>query len=267
MAIKLIAMDLDGTLLNSKKLISERNLKALQAAKARGVYITLATGRMYMAAAYFGGLIGANAPLICCNGAHVQAYDADQPVFMKLHDDNIAQEILALCRQKDWYVQWYVGDQIYAIDFRPEMFASYKTVEGFVVQAVGENYLPYVHDVIQIVVRDREGKVARIAGELKARFAGKIDVQQNTGYSVDLTPPGITKAVGIEALRLHLGVARDEIMVCGDADNDLAMLEYAGLSVVTENGLPEAKALADFVTASCDADGVGRAIEKYILQI
>ncbi|MGL6014764.1 MAG: HAD hydrolase family protein, partial [Selenomonadaceae bacterium] len=54
--------------------------------------------------------------------------------------------------------------------------------------------------------------------------------------------------------------------VCGDADNDLAMLEYAGLSVVTENGLPEAKALADFVTASCDADGVGRAIEKYILQ-
>lgn len=266
MAIKLVAMDLDGTLLNSQKIVSERNLAAIAAAKAQGVYITLATGRMYSAAAYFGRIIGANAPLVCCNGAMVRAVGAAEDVFVKLYPEDVAKAVLAECQAHGWYAQWYIGDQIYAESFRPEMFNSYKTVKNFTVREVGRDFLPYVHDVVQIVVRDLQGEVEAIANHLSRKFSGLLEAQQNTGYSVDLTPPGVTKAVGIEALRKYLGIERDEIMVCGDADNDLAMLEYAGFSVVTDNGLPQAKALADFITDSCDADGVGKAIERYVVQ-
>jgi Cof subfamily protein (haloacid dehalogenase superfamily) len=266
MAIKLVAMDLDGTLLNSQKTVSARNLAAIEAAKNKGVYITLATGRMYAAAAYFGKVIGANAPLICCNGAMVRSIGADQNVFARFYKDEIAKAVLAECQEKNWYAQWYIDDQIYAEDFRPELFNSYKTVENFSINEVGRDFSSYVHDVIQIVIRDENGQVPAIADYLSKKFAGELDAQQNTGYSVDLTPPGVTKAVGIKALGKYLGIEQHEIMVCGDADNDLAMLEYAGLSVVTQNGLPQAKALADFVTDSCDDDGVGKAIERYILE-
>lgn len=266
MAIKLVAMDLDGTLLNSQKLVSARNLAAIEAAKARGVYVTIATGRMYMAAAHFANVIGANAPLICCNGAQVRDVAAADNVFVKHHAEDTTRDILQTCQDNDWYAQWYIGDQIYAPNYRQELFDAYRTVAGFSINEIGSDFLPYTSDVIQIVVRDKNGKVPEIADYFRRNFRGQIDVQQNTGYSVDLTPPGITKAVGIEALRQHLGLDREEIMACGDADNDLSMLEYAGFSVVTDNGLPEAKALADFVTDSCDEDGVGKAIERYVLQ-
>lgn len=267
MSIKLIAMDLDGTLLDSKKLISQRNMEAIAAARKAGVYVTLATGRMYSAAAYFARQIEANAPVVCCNGSMVRTPGARESVFEKLYDDDVAKAVLSECYENGWYAQWYVGEEIYAESFRREMFDSYKTVKDFTIREVGKNFLPYVHDVVQIVVRDGEGRVPQIAAYLAEKYKGGLSAQQNTGYSVDLTPPGITKASGLEALRLHLGLKTEEIMVCGDADNDLAMLAYAGLSIVPENGTDEAKALADYITASCDEDGIGKAIEKFVLEV
>jgi hypothetical protein len=265
MAIKLIAMDLDGTLLNSGKRISERNLAAIRAAAERGVGVTIATGRMYMAAAYFGREISANVPLICCNGTVVQAIDTDVPLFIKHYDANVVRDVLTLCHDKGWYAQWYIGNNVYAEDFRPKMFKAYQTVEDFHVIEVGNDFLSYTENVIQIVIRNFEGEIPAIVKQLSHTFEGKLRPQQNTGVSVDLTPPGMNKAVGLEKLMQSLGLTPNEVMVCGDADNDLEMLEFAGLSIVTANGLPQAKALADFVTDSCDKDGVGKAIERFVL--
>lgn len=265
MAIKLIAMDLDGTLLNSDKEISARSLAALRAAKAKGVGVTIATGRMFLSAVYFGRQIGANVPLICCNGSMVQAMDAAEPVFVRTLSKETAQELLMLCHARGWYAQWYIGSKVYAEVFRPEYFYSYRTVKDFKIHAVGDEFLEYTDQVIQCVIRDLDGRIQEVVTELAPRFAGRIEPQQNTGFSVDLTPPGVDKAVGLEALMKHCGLTRDEVMVCGDADNDLAMLRFAGTSVVMENGLPQAKELATYITASNDDDGVAKAIEDLVL--
>ena len=266
MSIKLIAMDLDGTLLNSQKVITPRTFAALQAAKERGIYVTIATGRMYMAAAYFGKMIGAQVPVICCNGGLVRGDSTQPPIFVKCYEEAVAREVLTECYKNDWYAQWYIDTQIYAKDFRPDMFGSYRTVEGFNLNAVGEDFLPYTKDVIQIVIRDKDGGVAAITEKIRAEFSGLLDSQQNTDISVDLTPPGINKAVGLKALLDHLNLSPDEVMACGDGDNDLAMLEYAGFSVATGNALSQAKQAADVVTDTCDQDGIGKAIERYVLQ-
>lgn len=266
MAIKLIAMDLDGTLLNSDKLISARNLAAIEAAKARGVGVTIATGRMYRAAAFFGRIIKANVPLICCNGGLVRSMKQERPVFVRHVDRTAVRELLQLCHDRNWYAQWYIGDEIYAESYKPEYFASYRTVQDFSVKEVGDDFLSYTDNVIQCVIRDKEGKIDDVVAELRKRFSKTIFPQQNTGYSVDLTPPGINKAVGLAALMKRLGITVDEVMACGDADNDLEMLRFAGTSVVPVNGQPEAKALASYIAPDNDEDGIGRAIEALVLK-
>ncbi len=266
MAIKLIAMDLDGTLLNSDKLISARNLAAIEAAKKRGVGVTIATGRMYRAAAFFGRIIQANVPLICCNGGLVRSLQQEEPVFVRHVAAKAVRELLKLCHERNWYAQWYSADEIYAESYKPEYFASYRTVQDFSVREVGADFLSYTDDVIQCVIRDKQGKIDTVVAEIQKNFSKTIFPQQNTGYSVDLTPPGINKAVGLEALMKSLGITADEVMTCGDADNDLEMLRFAGTSVVPANGQPEAKALASYIAPDNDEDGIGRAIEELVLK-
>ena len=110
------------------------------------------------------------------------------------------------------------------------------------------------------MIRDLTGRI-----DEKVRLPGEIAAQQNTGTSADLTPPGVTKALGLSFLMEQYGLTPAEVMACGDADNDLPMLRFAGTAVVPENGLPEAKALATYHAASNDEDGIAKAIEQFVL--
>ncbi len=265
MAIRLIVMDLDGTLLTSEKMVSDYSKDVLRRAMEKGVAVTLATGRMLLSASYFGRIIGANAPIISCNGALVQALDATEPLFLRAFPPETVAELLTFARENGWYAQWYIGDDIYAEDFRPEYFTAYRTVQGFAVHEVGEDFSPYVEGVAQVVVRDLAGGVGAIAASIRERFAGRVDPQQSKGYTLDLVPTGVSKATGIEAILRATGIRADEVMACGDSDNDLSMRRLAGTSVVTANGQEEAKALATYLAPSCDEDGVARAIEELVL--
>lgn len=265
MAIKLIVMDLDGTLLNTDKLISKGNREAIRKAQAKGVLTTIATGRMYLSAAFFAKQFEANAPLITCNGSMVKALDKEQPLFERVFPEDLLKELLTLSHERAWYVQWYSGTEIFAEDFRPEYFYAYRTSEGFKLLEVGDKYLQYAKDVNQVVVRNLHGEIPEILTEIKARFGDAILPQQNTGLTVDLTPPGVSKAVGIEAIMKAYGIQKDEVMACGDADNDLKMLAFAGTSVVPANGSADAKALATYHAPSCNEDAIKKAIEDLVL--
>lgn len=258
-------MDLDGTLLNSERRVSSRTLAALRLAKQKGVHLTIATGRMLNSAENFGRIIGADVPLIACNGSLVQAIDADKPLFVRMLPDETVRRLMIMCHEQHWYYQWYVGKDIYAEEYRPEFFRVYRTVKDFKVVEVGDNFLAHAHNVIQCVVRDLTGGIADIAAQLKAAFPHEIKLQQNTGTSSDITAPGVDKALGLKALTDYLGLTAAEVMACGDGDNDVPMLEFAGTSVVPANGLPMVKEKADFLAPSHDEDGIAAAIEKFVL--
>lgn len=263
--IKLIALDLDGTLLNSEKRVTPYTRGVLRRAMARGVHVTLATGRMIGGAAYFGRQVGVNAPLICCNGGVVQGMDAPEPLFMRCLPQETVRRLLTLCHARGWYANWYIGREIFVEHFDAAYFHAYRTVEDFKVREVGDDFLSYTENVIQCVIRDLAGEVAPKVAVVERELPGEIAAQQNTGTSADLTPPGVTKALGLSFLMEQYGLTPAEVMACGDADNDLPMLRFAGTAVVPENGLPEAKALATYHAASNDEDGIAKAIEQLVL--
>ncbi|MCI6158750.1 MAG: Cof-type HAD-IIB family hydrolase [Selenomonadaceae bacterium] len=266
MAIKLIALDLDGTLLTSDKIVSPRTLAAIAAARARGVYVTIATGRMFKGAEVFGRQIEANAPLVCCNGGVVEPIGAEKPIFARKLRPDAVRGILTLCHERNWYVNWYIDNLVYVEHIDNDYFYAYRTVPDLQLQAAGDRFLDYTENVLQCVVRDLSGHVQDMARVIAARFPDDVTVQQNTGCSADITPHGVSKALGLDWLAKRLGIAPEEVMACGDGDNDLSMLRYAGTAVVPANGLPTAKELATYAADSNDEDGIAKAIEELVLR-
>lgn len=266
MSIKLIALDMDGTLLNRQKLVPEQNSTAIKKAMEQGIYVTISTGRMPASASYFAKNLKMNCPVISCNGGVVKSLDTNESIFEAHFPVATIRELIEYAYAKKWYIRWYIGDTIYVPYVDMDMFPAYKTTKGLNIVGVGDNYEPYLENVTQLVVCDLEGNIQKIYDEISTVFAGKIGLQQNTGYTMDITPYGITKAVGLEKLAEYLGIKQEEIMACGDGDNDLTMIEYAGLGVAMENGIDEVKEIAQFITKDCDEAGIAHAIEKFALK-
>ncbi|WP_196595567.1 Cof-type HAD-IIB family hydrolase [Pectinatus frisingensis] len=264
MPIKLIATDLDGTLLNDEKKVSPANIKAFQSAYEQGINITIATGRMHFAAAFFGKAIGANVPVISCNGAMIRDINTDEPIFETYIDDVAVEELLAFFFEHNIYCSWYIGTQKFAPYFSWDMFSGYHTVQGFNMTEVGHNYKPYTKKVTQVVIRSNTKIPLELTQMLEERFKSFVKFQQNTGYTIDITPPDITKAVGLKYLAEYLHIQRENIMTLGDGDNDVAMLGYAGTSAAMGNAIVPAKKAATFITDTCNADGVAKAINKVL---
>jgi len=264
MAIKLIALDLDGTLLTSDKTVTTRTKDILARVMARGVTVTVATGRMLRSALHFTRLIASDAPVICCNGGYVGKAEGE-PVFARYFDPMLTREFLTFAYTRNWYVNWYSGMEIYAPEYREEYFTAYRTTAHFKVNGVGSDYLRYTEHVPQFVLREMDTGIGAYVRAVQEHFGDRLVPQQNTGTSVDINPPGVNKAVGVQALADAMGLTLNEVMVAGDADNDYEMLEMGAFSVVPENGLPGAKERARYVTASNDANGIALAIEKFVL--
>lgn len=264
MAIKLIITDLDGTLLTNEKLISDRNKAAIAKAQEKGVMVTVATGRMCVAAAHYARRIGVTLPIISCNGGLVRPYTG-KAVFTHCFTRELAREVIALCYERDWNVQWYVDDKVYVKKFNAKLFRGYNLIDDFAVTEIGDDFESYLDDVIQIVIRDLDGNIGSIQKFIHEKFQGRLTVQQNTEVSVDVDALGINKAVGIEVLLKELGITKDEVMAFGDADNDIEMIKYVGVGVAMGNAIAEVKEAADLITDDNEHDGVAAAIEKYIL--
>ena len=173
--------------------------------------------------------------------------------------------LIETCYEHDWYIRWYIGDVIYVKYKDARMFPAYKTTKGLNIVEVGNDYKNYINNVTQLVICDINGKIQQIYDYVAEVFKDKLGLQQNTGFTMDVTPPGITKAVGLKKLADYLGVKQEEVMAIGDGDNDLSMIKYAGCGVAMENAIADLKAEASFITKDCDEDGVAYAIEKFVL--
>lgn len=264
MAIKLIVSDLDGTLLNSQKLVSETSINLMQKAAEQNVDVSIATGRMHACAAFFGREIHSKVPVISCNGGMVRTADTDELIYEKYIDDTVAEALLAFLFENDVYCSWYIGIKNLAPYFSWKMFPDYITVKTLNFIETGKAYKKYTHKITQFILRDNKKLPVDILAKLEEKFGKYVSFQQNTGYTIDITPLATDKGTGLKLLAEYLGINQKEIMVLGDGDNDLPMFAYAGLSVAMGNAKNTVKEKATFVTVDCDNDGVAAAIKKVL---
>ncbi len=284
--IKLLALDLDGTLLNSRGEIPEKNLEAIRQAEQIGVLVTIATGRRFRDALPAARLINLNAPLICHNGALLKYADTLRNVAVSLLEKEIVREVLRVGKE-------FGGDALLSADpiGKGVLFYDRVSDENIPLQkyiawskrlhgAEAEEAVHHVANLeavcsaVETVHVSFSGACAPMADlqkVLEVELKDSVNILATVYPSLDFTlidilPSDASKGIGVEKLALMNDLSAENVMTVGDNFNDLEMLEYAGTAVVMGNASPELLECENYhTTLSNDESGVALAIEKFIL--
>ncbi|HEY0380013.1 MAG TPA: Cof-type HAD-IIB family hydrolase [Pyrinomonadaceae bacterium] len=289
MAIRLLALDLDGTLLNSRGELSERNLWAIRAAREKGVRVALVTGRRFRDARPLALELGLDVPVISHNGALTKHARTLETVAVKLLPLEAARAVLSLGRASgaDALVSDAAeGPGVLVYDHMSDnnpALAKYvawaRRIHGEEAEEAVrrvpllEDYLDHapVHVSFSGGVERMKRFEEKLVGKLGARVKVLSTIYPKLDFTLlDVLHPEVSKGVGVEAAARELGLSREEVMAAGDNFNDLEMLQYAGTGVLMGNAEASLRALVANLphyhpTATNDEDGVALAIEKFIL--
>ena len=275
--IRIIALDLDGTLLDSRKNLSDRNRDALAKAAAKGILIVPTTGR------FFGMMPPAVRDLpfvryaITINGAQVYDRETDTAI---VRDEIPLATALAIMEVLDRYDVIY---DCYRANWGWMTAALQAKAEGYATDA---HYLKMVRefrkpvpelkahlrataadgDVQKVMLFSRlvdDACLKDITAEMNARFP-EIKVTSSTGNNIELNISTAHKGNALKRFAEHLGLTLGNCMAFGDGMNDLTMVEAAGLGVAMDNAVPDVKRVADYVTSSNDEDGVASALDRFL---
>lgn len=268
--VRLVAIDMDGTLLNPAHQLTPRVKQAIAAARAQGVRIVLASGRPVSGLAPFLaelGLEGEQDYCIACNGALVQNIGTGQRVveFPLSFDDFLFCERVA--RELGIHFQALDGRRMYT----PNQDISIYTVADSHLSQVPLSYRQ-VEDMdpamqfIKLMMVDAPEVLDAAIACLPAALTDRFAVLKSAPFFLEVFDHRAGKGPGLQRLAEHLGVDRAEVMALGDQENDLTMLQFAGTSVAMGNAIAAVKQAARFETASNAEDGVALAIERFVLQ-
>ncbi len=265
-AYKMIAMDLDDTLLDKQLCISETNLSAIKLARESGVKVVLATGRMYRATLPYASELGLDTPAISYQGALVIKPDTGQVLLHRPVPMASALKIVRELKPYGYHINLYMDDNLFIARQSAEsrLYKSISGVEAIEVGDLEEFLLEKQFDPTKVLVVAREEQLDEIAPGLKSLFGENLHITKSKPHFLEFSHPQATKGHALAEVAGYYGIAREEIIAVGDSYNDLEMLDYAGLSAVVDNARDEIKAKADFVTSANTDGGVARVIRRFI---
>jgi Cof subfamily protein (haloacid dehalogenase superfamily) len=277
MAVRLIALDIDGTLLDSRWQVSETNRAAIAEAARRGIEVALVTGRRYDFALPVARKIDSPVTMIVNNGALIRTQDG-QTHLRHLLPSATAERVLRMT------LPWRDGtavvfdrpreNQVMLEAFNwddPNRYGYYTRNKEFLGQAKPlESCL--VEDPIQVMLTGtvapiREAEAALRGAAFAAEFALAVTIYESKNFAmIDVIHPICSKGSSLAGWAAARGLKREEVMAIGDNHNDLEMLTFAGIPVVMGNSVPELKAFGWHETSSNDENGVAAAIEQFALR-
>lgn len=269
--IKLIALDLDGTLLDSKKCLSRKNREALMACVGRGIEIVPCTGRIWIGVPEFiRSLPGVNYA-ITVNGAVVEDLGNGRTLAEKKLDWETALDLLRFAQNFNVMYDMYIDGKGYGEKRFMENMKNFGIVSALN-KMINETRKP-VPDLIEYLLHTARPveKINYFFSDLEERKLVKdalekrddVIVSSSFSNNLELNAPGATKGDGIACLASHLGIPIEQTMGFGDGENDLSMMRIAGIGVAMANGMDAVKAAADYVTLTNDEDGVAAALEHF----
>lgn len=260
---KLIAVDLDGTLLDDDKRIPPANIAALRAAHARGIHIVAATGRPPRAASWVFEQLGVGGAVLGSGGACVELYPSGDILFEEYLDPSAVRDLALYCRANGCFMFAMKGSDYFYEGDGPEAeyIRNYMKYDGGRVNFTDGGLVFNKGDL-------RTGDPAvtrRVSDELAELLAGRANPVLADKDIIDVNPEGVDKGTALARLAGLLGCDISETMAFGDTDNDVAMIRAAGLGVCMANGMPPALAAADIIAPSNNEAGVAAVINDVIL--
>jgi Cof subfamily protein (haloacid dehalogenase superfamily) len=261
----LIALDLDGTIMGKDRVISRRLRHAFKRATDRGYLVTIATGRGFAPTARYAKDLGVNAPIICYQGALIQDYRDGRAVHSATIPLEAARELVAFSQARQLNFQVYTQDDRAYVGRMDPVAAKIAELAGIPVTAVEDLAGWLSQPPIKFLFLEQEDAVADLVRDMQVHFDGQLQVVRSWDRLIEATGLGASKGDALARLAAHLGISQSRTMAVGDQDNDVSMIAWAGRGVAMGNASPEAKAVADVIAPSVEADGAAWAIERYVL--
>lgn len=270
--IRLIAMDMDGTLLDGSQQIPGENLDALRKATAQGVRIAICSGRTASDVSYFASDAGlSTCAVLALNGACCLEAPHRQPYAVHTMPEATANRVTEVLLGHGVTFACFQASRVIVLENDPGVlkpnwgtFVDRGNPDAY---AYGTEALRHFRGegICKIVYIDREyaPRIEQIRRELQP--IDGLFVTSSWQDNLELMPKGVGKGIALQALAQKLGIPREQVMALGDYDNDLEMIEYAGFGVAMENASPRVKKAARFQTLSNDQCGVANAIRKHVL--
>ena len=265
MAIKLVAVDMDDTLLDGTLQVSPRTCEAIGKAQVQGVVVTIATGRMFTSVLPFAKQLNIQAPLIVYNGGMVRYPISKEMVFHKTIEADVACQIVELFRQRGWFLQSYMNDELYVVE-RSEKVRYYERLANIKAVVVGGEFYSMKHEPTKMLSLGEPHEIQQILKIVNGEFGSEVFATTSKATFLEMTHPSVNKGHALSVLAEKLNIKREEVMAIGDSNNDYPMIEYAGFGVAMGNASDRVKAISQAVTAHNNAHGVAEAIEKYVLR-
>ncbi|HEY1882615.1 MAG TPA: Cof-type HAD-IIB family hydrolase [Candidatus Cybelea sp.] len=263
--IRLVAFDVDGTLVGRNLSISSAVRAAIERMKAAGVSGCLVTGRMYRATLPFARELGFNAPIICYQGAAIIDPESDAVLDHRALENDVVRELASLAERDRMHLQLYRNDEYYCESRNrfSELYASLAQSESIVVPSLREAFAdsPATKGV---VVADAP-EAAAYAVKLRDTLGGRAYVTRSLPEFVEILDPQVDKGAALRFVAERLGVPLEQTAAIGDSWNDAPLLRVAGLGIAMGSSPPELRETADAIVADLEHDGVAEAIERFVL--
>ncbi|CRK80280.1 Cof-type HAD-IIB family hydrolase [Neobacillus massiliamazoniensis] len=268
MTYKMIVLDLDDTLLRDDLTISPRTKQSLMEAQEAGVKVVLASGRPTSAMLPIAEelhLKEYGSFILSFNGGKIINCQTGDEWFSSTLPKEIVHQLYEISRRENVWIHTYVGETI--VTEEPN---QYTDIEGELTKLqikVVDSFVDAVRDPVVKVLMLKEPEIlAKVEKKLQKEFAGSLSIMRSKPFFLEFTESGVTKGTSLNSLIQQLGIIRDEVIAIGDGNNDLSMIQFAGLGVAMGNASEAIKAQADFITDTNMNDGVAKVVEEFILK-
>lgn len=261
--IKLIALDLDGTLVHDAKRIPERNLAAVQRAMDKGITVAIATGRMHSSAETFVERLGLHGtPLISYNGAMIRVPGEAEPMYHVSVPPDLASQVVQHSVDEQLHLNYFLDDLLY-VTHMDHWAHLYKSRTGNWPALAGDLRCFDGQSPTKLLIAAYPSEIDALLPREQELFGDRLYVTRSMPEYIEYLNPAVSKGAALEWLTAHLGLQRAQVMAMGDMLNDLPMIQWAGLGVAMPMAEEQVRAVADFVPEH-EEEGVAEAIEKFV---
>lgn len=263
---KMLVLDIDGTLTNSKKEITPATKAAITRVLKAGHVVVIASGRPTpgtkrvceeLELSHYNGYV------LSYNGARITRLSDNRVVHQKVLDKKYIPEIFNYCIKHDMGMMTYEDNDAITGTRIDEYMELEARINSIGLREV-ENFSEYVtFPVNKCLLTAEDAKAKAACEELNEKYKDELSIYRSEPFFVEIMPKGVDKAASLEVLRGILNIEKENIICCGDGFNDLSMIKYAAVGVCMANGCSECKEAADYIAPSNDEDGLCNVIEKF----
>lgn len=259
--IKLIATDIDGTILKHNYEFNQEVKDCISKLTEYGIKIVLVTGRMHSATRHIVKELSLETPVVSYQGGLIK--HKDETLYEKNLHSKCVKEITKWAKKNNIHVNLYLNDELY-VEKDNTTIQRYirQGISDFIVKSFDEVKLEKINKMVLIDFED-ENKVTMWKDYLATKYPN-LHIVQSTPYFCEVCHPEATKAHAVNFLREYWGLEKEEVMTIGDQNNDIELLKAGGIKVAMGNATDELKAIADYVTDTVNNNGFVKAVEKFI---